>query len=159
MSLIRVLYKEEVSGDAVSCLCNKKAPGIHRGHIKGTHTAESAGSFLSHPDYTVGSGITPDRPPWRTTAVRGLYRRSGIPPARSPCPEELLFTLAIIIVLQIIVNTQNPNPVLTEYLPQPTTQGPTAHALRPDSPGSTSGRRVKWHQAVNCCACPKRQDA
>jgi hypothetical protein len=54
--------------------------------------AEKYNKFFSHPDcicsdearnrFTVGSGITPDRPIW----VRGLYRRLGI----SPCPEELL---------------------------------------------------------------------
>ena len=44
--------------------------------------------FLSHPDYTVGSGISPDRPP-AMQEVRRLYCRWGI----SPRPEELIFIL------------------------------------------------------------------
>ena len=43
-------------------------------------------SSFSHPDYTVGSGITPDQPPWEIMTGRGLYRRWGI----TPRPEELM---------------------------------------------------------------------
>jgi len=44
--------------------------------------------FFSHPDFTVGSGITPDRPLARfTDFCKSNHRRSGI----SPCPEEFLF--------------------------------------------------------------------
>jgi hypothetical protein len=35
---------------------------------------------FSHPDFTVGTGITPVQP----ITARGLYHRSGI----SPCPED-----------------------------------------------------------------------
>ncbi len=47
---------------------------------------------FSHPDYTVGFGITPNQP---HAAGRGLYRREGI----TPCPEEpihLLFSFKTI---------------------------------------------------------------
>ena len=43
-------------------------------------------SSFSHPDYTVGSGITPDQLSQKAMAGRGLYRRWGI----TPRPEELM---------------------------------------------------------------------
>ena len=39
-------------------------------------------TLFFHPDYTVGTGISPV--PANVLLARGLYRRSGI----SPCPED-----------------------------------------------------------------------
>ena len=44
--------------------------------------------IFSHPDFTVGSGISPDRRR-ALLCVRGLYRRYGI----SPTPKDILFNL------------------------------------------------------------------
>ena len=48
---------------------------------------------FSHPDYTVGSGITPDRASaHQALSARGLYRRLGIMRrifrTHSPCPKD-----------------------------------------------------------------------
>jgi hypothetical protein len=62
--------------------------------------------FFSHPDFTVGFGITPNQPndyhvfyPLHVCqSGRGLYRRSGI----TPCPEEFFlfnFVYKVIITL------------------------------------------------------------
>ncbi len=53
--------------------------------------------FFSHPDFTVGFGITPNQSSMTYIASwsRGLYRRSGI----SPCPEEFTFYLICIIII------------------------------------------------------------
>lgn len=53
--------------------------------------------FFSHPDFTVGFGITPNQPNDYHVAYylhvchsgRGLYRRSGI----TPCPEEFPYSI------------------------------------------------------------------
>lgn len=42
-------------------------------------------SIFSHPDFTVGTGITPVQ--LMKTLARGLYHRSGI----TPCPEDFYF--------------------------------------------------------------------
>ena len=52
----------------------------------GFENLSSCSTLFSHPDYTVGLGISPSRP-LEDQAVRGLYRRLGI----TPCPEELFF--------------------------------------------------------------------
>lgn len=49
--------------------------------------------LFSHPDCTVGSGISPDQPVLKITPGRGLYRRLGL----SPDPEEFLFSTVFII--------------------------------------------------------------
>jgi len=52
------------------------------------HNIANAIIAFSHPDFTVGLGITPSQP----KSARGLYRRSGI----TPCPEgtiQFLFSL------------------------------------------------------------------
>lgn len=54
-----------------------------------------------HPDYTVGTGITPA--PARLGHARGLYRRSGI----SPCPKGYFYEVIFIIARnQILVKKQ-----------------------------------------------------
>lgn len=60
--------------------------------------------FFSHPDYTVGTGISPVR---LQKAVHGLYRRSGICVIRSTLPRRIpsLFFTVIIFTLSENVNT------------------------------------------------------
>ena len=60
--------------------------------------------FFSHPDYTVGTGISPVR---LQKAVHGLYRRSGICVIRSTLPRRIpsLFFIVIIFTLSENVNT------------------------------------------------------
>ncbi len=55
-------------------------------YLHGFENLSSCSTLFSHPDYTVGLGISPSRP-LEDQAVRGLYRRLGI----APCPEELFF--------------------------------------------------------------------
>ena len=50
-----------------------------------------------HPDYTVGTGITPA--PARLGHARGLYRRSGI----APCPKGYFYEVIFIIARNYIV--------------------------------------------------------
>lgn len=66
--------------------CKSKIPRYfkYRGYVCTINIAQ----FFSHPDFTVGSGISPDQLPNRL-AGRGLYRRLGI----TPDPEEFPFKL------------------------------------------------------------------
>lgn len=56
-------------------------------------------SIFSHPDFTVGTGISPVH----ALGARGLYRRYGI----SPNPEDLLFNLSFIIDLLPVLSRTN----------------------------------------------------
>jgi hypothetical protein len=52
------------------------------------------GAVFSHPDYTVGPGMTPGQPLFARTTARGLYRRSGIGNIETfphPAPKTLLY--------------------------------------------------------------------
>ena len=61
-------------------------------------------SIFSHPDFTVGTGITPVQ--LISPLARGLYHRSGI----TPCPEDFYFINLIIKHYQKIVKLlQNQN--------------------------------------------------
>ena len=61
--------------------------------------------IFSHPDYTVGFGISPNPDPNLCRILRfrarGLYRRSGI----SPCPEDhvIYFTVYILYLFFLFV--------------------------------------------------------
>jgi len=64
------------------------------------HSAHKNTVFF-HPDCTVGSGITPDRP---HNAVSGLYRRWGIAPRPK---DNLHYTTDIIFCKEFFVNFEN----------------------------------------------------
>lgn len=80
----------------------KNPPENSRG--KSAYHAQALPSLFYHPDYTVGSGITPDH----ALHARGLYRRWGI----SPRPEDtfqlfILYFLIHMIASSIVFHAQN----------------------------------------------------
>ena len=83
----------------LSCHLQQKPQHLkYRGYDFSNINSAIIASSFSHPDFTVGSGISPDRLIFLIPvllllnshffkSVRGLYRRLGI----APCPEESSF--------------------------------------------------------------------
>ena len=75
----------------------------HLAHVLKKHV------IFSHPDFTVGSGVAPDRPFARFTDFSACAKSPSVGNTQSlvaPCPEEFLiyFTITIVCKLGICVN-------------------------------------------------------